>query len=666
MLLTPFLHLLVLLSLSIIIQPCYAQSFIFNGFKSNPTNLTLNCGANITENGILHLTNFTARSIGRGFYSDPIRFKNPNTNNSLSFSTAFVFSITPRYKKLGGHGLAFTISPTKDMIGAQPSEFLGLFNVSSNKNISNHIFAVEFDTVKDFDVWDINDNHVGVDVNRMRSINSTRAGYFIDGNSTKNELCLTSGRKIQAWIDYDGEKHEINVTLSVFSKKPITPIISIPLDLSEVFQDFMYVGFSASTGRIVSNHYIYGWTFNMSGKSESLDLDHLATLQTFYKTDDKVDDKGDDRGDKVLVIKFLGSLLLVLLAALVIIVGRVYVKKFKNIDVVDDWEIDVGPHTFCYKELKDATKSFHDKGLLGFGGSGKVYKGVLPDSGSEIAVKRISRDSKQGPKEFVSEISTVGRLRHRNLVQLLGWCRWKGEFFLVYDFMANGSLEKYIHNNAKMILSWEQRFKIINGVSNGLVYLHEGWEQTVLHRDIKAGNVLLDSEWNGRLGDFGLAKLYDHGSNATTTKVVGTLGYLAPELTRTGKPTTSSDVYAFGALLLEVVCGRKPIEMKASPEELILVDWVWDKLHEGALLKVVDSRLNGKFDEVEVTMVLKLGLMCSNDEPSLRPTMRQVITYLEGKVPLPKVFAPSCDGSEKSGFVVKFDDDAPLLEIVKI
>nr|GEZ65817.1 L-type lectin-domain containing receptor kinase S.4-like [Tanacetum cinerariifolium] len=372
-----------------------------------------------------------------------------------------------------------------------------------------------------------NDNHVGVNINRMRSINSTRAGYFIDGNSTKNELSLTSGQKIQAWIDYDGEKHEINVTLSVFSKKPMTPIISIiPLDLSEVFHDFMYVGFSASTGHLVSNHYIYGWTFNMSGKSESLDLDHLASLQTFNKTDEKVDDrdgdKGDDKSDKGFVTKLVGSLLLVLFVVLVIIASGVYgVRKLKNIDVVEDWEFDVGPHTFCYKELKDATKSFHDKGLLGFGGSGKVYKGVFPDTGSEIAVKRISRDSKHGPKEFVSEILTVGRLRHRNLVQLLGWCRWKGEFLLVYDFMANGSLDKYIYNNPRMILSWEQRFKIINDVSNGLVYLHEGWEQTVLHRDIKAGNVLLDSEWNGRLGDFGLAKLYDHGSQRAVSQTQG-------------------------------------------------------------------------------------------------------------------------------------------------
>ena len=156
----------------------------------------------------------------------------------------------------------------------------------------------------------------------------------------------------------------------------------------------------------------------------------------------------------------------------------------------------------------------------------------------------------------------------------------------------------------------------------------------MVHRDIKADNVLLDSKLNRRLSDFGLAKLYEHGSNPNTTKVVGTLGYLAPELTRIGKPTTSSDVFAFGALLLEVVCGRRPIGPKALPEELMLVDWVWEKWRLGAILEVVDSRLGVDFDEVEATLVLKLSLMCSNEAPESRPIMRHVVRCLETKLVL--------------------------------
>ncbi|KAK0592841.1 hypothetical protein LWI29_026411 [Acer saccharum] len=324
------------------------------------------------------------------------------------------------------------------------------------------------------------------------------------------------------------------------------------------------------------------------------------------------------------------------------------IRKIKNADVIEAWELDVGPHRFSYQELKKATRGFRDKELLGFGGFGKVYKGKLASTNTQVAVKRISHESKQGLREFVSEIASIGRLRHRNLVQLLGWCRRRGDLLLVYDFMPNGSLDKYIFDEPKSILSWEERFRIIKGVASGLLYLHEEWEQTVIHRDIKAGNVLLDCEMNGRLGDFGLAKLYEHGTNPSTTRVVGTLGYLAPELTRTGKPTTSSDVFAFGALLLEVICGRRPIEPKASPEEFILVDWVWDKWKVGAILDVIDPRLNGVLDEIEAVVVIKLGLMCSNNVPKERPTMRQVVRYLEGEVALPEVVtSPDAYDSKK-------------------
>ncbi|MFS7961344.1 putative protein kinase RLK-Pelle-L-LEC family [Helianthus anomalus] len=647
------LLLLFLLHLHLLpIHPTLSQSFIYTTF--NPTNLTTNGNATITTTGILKLTNVSSHTIGHGLYPHPIRFKTPHTNTTLSFSTAFVFSIVPRYRKLGGHGLAFTISPTKHFIGAQPSQYLGLVNVTSNGNSSNHLFAIEFDTVQDFEFSDINDNHVGVNINHMKSVNSTKAGFFVDGNVTKQDLCLHSGKKIQAWVDYDGENHQVDVYLSLFSNKPRKAIMSVFVDLTPVFQEFMYVGFSSSTGVLASSHYVFGWSFNMSGNASSLNVDQFPEPVLPLK-------KNNNKG---FVFRFGTTLFLVF--CIFVVMGGVYIiKKFKIIkktEAVESWELDLGPHSYCYRELKEGTKGFNEKLLIGFGGSGKVYKGVLPDSGVEIAVKRISRQSKQGQKEFLSEVSTIGRLRHRNLVQLLGWSRNKGELLLVYEFMANGSLDKCIYsgNKPKLVLSWDQRFKVIKDVANGLLYLHEGWEQTVVHRDIKAGNVLLDSDLNGKLGDFGLAKLYEHGSNPVTTKVVGTLGYLAPELTRTGKPTTGSDVYAFGALLLEVVCGRRPAELKASPEELILVDWVWDKWREGCLLDVVDSRLKGEFNEGEVTMVLKVGLMCSNDEPSSRPSMRQVIRYLEREAPVPEIVGPSC-----YGVVMEIDRRAPALVKLK-
>jgi hypothetical protein len=222
-------------------------------------------------------------------------------------------------------------------------------------------------------------------------------------------------------------------------------------------------------------------------------------------------------------------------SAFVLIVGTIVFllirKHMRYAELRDDWEVEFGPHRFTYKDLYTATEGFKEKNLLGIGGFGRVYKGILPVSKLEVAVKRVSHDSKQGMKEFIAEIVSIGRIQHRNLVQLHGYCRRRGELFLVYEYMANGSLDNYLYcKEGKPILSWGNRWCIIKGIASCLLYLHEEWEKVVIHRDIKPSNVLLDSDMNGRLGDFGLARLYDHDTDPQTTHVVGTIGYLAPEL----------------------------------------------------------------------------------------------------------------------------------------
>jgi len=324
---------------------------------------------------------------------------------------------------------------------------------------------------------------------------------------------------------------------------------------------------------------------------------------------------------------------------LVAISGVVYVirRKRKFEELLEDWELDYGPHRFKYKDLFVATKGFREKELLGRGGFGKVYRGVLPTSKIEIAVKRISHESRQGMREFVAEIVSMGRLRHKNLVPLLGYCRRKRELLLVYDYMPSGSLDKYLYYQPELTLGWSQRFGIIKGVASGLFYLHEEWEQVVVHRDVKASNVMLDGELNARLGDFGLAIFYDRGSDPQTTHVVGTVGYIAPEHTRSGKATTSTDVFAFGAFLLEVACGRRPLEPRWRTEDIILVDCVLSHWNRGEIIGARDPNLGTEYVAEEVELVLKLGLMCSNSEASARPSMRQVVQFLEGDVPLPEL-----------------------------
>ncbi|KAL8094152.1 hypothetical protein AgCh_035862 [Apium graveolens] len=247
------------------------------------------------------------------------------------------------------------------------------------------------------------------------------------------------------------------------------------------------------------------------------------------------------------------------------------------------------------------------------GGFGRVYRGVLPVSNIQVAVKRVSHESRQAIREFIAEIVTMGRLRHRNIVQLLGYCRLKDELLIVYDYMPNGSLDRYLYDNLKIRFNWTQRFRVMKGVAAALKYLHQDWEKVVIHRDVKTSNVLLDSEMNGRLGDFGLARLYDHdhGTNTETNHVVGTIGYLAPEHVRTGKATTRTYVYSFGAFLLEVVCGRRPVDVQ---DQTLLVDqvlWLWNN---GDILREVDRSLGVDYDVEEVELVLKLGLLCSSIE----------------------------------------------------
>ncbi|KAK2360804.1 L-type lectin-domain containing receptor kinase IV.1 [Trifolium repens] len=604
-------------------------SFIYNGFKSSH-DLYLDGVADLTSNGLLRLTNDTKQQKGQAFYPNPIVFNNGSSSSDISsFSTTFVFAIRSEFPNLSGHGIVFVFSPTKGLPNSLPSQYLGVFNESNIGKTENRVFGLELDTIMNTEFDDINDNHVGIDINGLKSEKLASAGYYDIGDNEFKNLSLFSGLSMQVWLEYDSEKKKIDVTLAPINVvKPKQPLLTLTKDLSSILENTMYVGFSSSTGSIHTSHYVLGWSFKVNGQAQNLKISELPKLPT-------LDEKRDS---KVILIIGLPLISLCLILLVAIAMFHFIKKKKKFSELHEDWEKDYGTQRFKYKDLYFATNGFKEKELLGTGGFGRVYKGVMPNSKLEVAVKRVSHESRQGMKEFVAEIVSIGRLRHRNLVPLLGYCRRKGELLLVYDYMANGSLDKYLHNKGQRLftLNWSQRFRIIKGVASGLFYLHEEWEQVVVHRDIKASNVLLDSELNGRLGDFGLSRLYDHGTDPQTTHVVGTLGYLAPEHTRTGKATTSSDVYSFGAFLLEVVCGKRPIEQKREYESegVILVDYVYDCWKRGDIVEAKDVNLSDYVVE-EVELVLKLGLLCSHCEALARPSMRQVLRYLERELSLP-------------------------------
>ncbi|KAL3617138.1 L-type lectin-domain containing receptor kinase VII.1 [Castilleja foliolosa] len=600
-----------------------AVDFLFNGF--HPSSSVSLFGNATIQSRILTLTNDTTFSIGRSLYPTPIPTKHPNSSLPLPFSTSFIFSMAPYPGRLPGHGIVFLFIPHTGIQGSSSAQHLGLFNFSNNGNPNNHIFGVEFDVFENEEFNDISPNHVGIDVNSLISVNASEAGYWPDDGRAFRRLLLNSGSNYQVWIDYvDGV---VNVTMAPAGLiRPNRALISFPVNLSDVFEDEMYVGFTAATGALIESHKILGWSFSNTNFSFS---DRLITrgLPNFELPTTPI------HRTKAFIPGLVSGILLIIIACSIVsflLIRRNMRMKKRRADM-EDWELEYWPHRITYQEIESATKNFSEENVIGIGGNGKVYKGMFP-GGSEVAVKRISLESGEGVRGFVSEISSLGRLKHRTLVGLRGWCKKeKGSLILVYDYMENGSLDKRVFDDCdeNKMLGFEDRLRILKQVASGILYLHYGWESRVLHRDIKASNVLLDKEMNARLGDFGLARMHDHDKAAGTTRVVGTVGYLAPEVVTSGRASAEIDVFGYGILVLEVICGRRPIE-DGKPA---LVDWVWELLRKEELITAVDPRLRarGEIDEVEVEKVMHLGLLCAHPDPKARPTMRQVVKYFEGK-----------------------------------
>ncbi|KAL3851320.1 hypothetical protein ACJIZ3_013202 [Penstemon smallii] len=602
-----------------------AVDFLFNGFDSSDVSLYGNA---TIESRILTLTNDTTFSIGRTLYPSRIPAKQQSNSNSsivLPFSTSFIFAMAPYEGRNPGHGIVFLFVPHQGINGSSSAQHLGFLNFTNNGNLNNHLFGVEFDVFANEEFRDINNNHVGIDVNSLISVTSNEAGYWVDDNSF-TRLRLNNGKNYQVWIDYfDGA---VNVTMApVGMDRPNRPLISVALNLSGVFEDEMYVGFTASTGALIQSHKILAWSFSNTNFSLSKRL-ITRGLPSFELS------KTPIHKTRGFIVGFtVGVLCFAIICSIIGV--YMFVKRSRRIkkekEEMEDWELEYWPHKIAYQEIDLATKSFSEETVIGIGGNGKVYKGVL-GTGSEVAVKRISHENNEGIRAFLAEISSLGRLKHRNLVGLRGWCKKeKGSLILVYDYMENGSLDKRVFDcDETEMLNFEERFKILKQVATGVLYLHEGWEAKVLHRDIKSSNVLLDKEMNARLGDFGLARMHDHDKVAGTTRVVGTVGYLAPEVIKSGRASTQTDVFGYGVLTLEVICGRRPIEEGKPP----LVEYVWELLKKDELVTAVDARLRsrGEFDEEEVQRVLHLGLLCAHPDPKIRPTMRQVVKLFEGKV----------------------------------
>ncbi|KAL3651569.1 hypothetical protein CASFOL_004571 [Castilleja foliolosa] len=293
---------------------------------------------------------------------------------------------------------------------------------------------------------------------------------------------------------------------------------------------------------------------------------------------------------------------------------------------------------FKIQELEKATDHFSSKNFIGRGGFGLVYKGTLSD-GSIVAVKKVIESDIQGNAEFCNEVEIISNLKHRNLVPLRGCCVSEDERYLVYDYMPNGNLEDHLFGGKNPPLSWPTRKNIIMDVAKGLVYLHYGVKPSIYHRDVKATNILLDNDMRARVADFGLAKESREGQSHLTTRVAGTHGYLAPEYALYGQLTEKSDVYSFGVVVLEIMCGRKALDLSSgSPRSFLITDWAWSLVKGGRIEKVLDgSLLNGENPKGIMERFVLVGILCAHVMVALRPTIVDALKMLEGDIEVPAI-----------------------------
>ncbi|XP_059428451.1 probable L-type lectin-domain containing receptor kinase S.5 [Corylus avellana] len=603
-------------------------SFNFPNFTDqNPVDLLMFSpnsrisGAAIQVTPDVNTKSYTINQSGRTFYKKQFRLWSKSKGVAASFNTTFVFTITPLDPNTPvGEGLAFILAADAALPESSYGQWLGILNAATNGSSQANVVAVEFDTRKSYPE-DLDGNHVGLDVNSIISIKQVSLGGY--------GVNLTAGNQTSVRVVFDGKNNTVSVLVMSNGTGEYMPVImSLPLNLSDRLPEKVFVGFSASTSNYLQQNIINSWEF-----------------------------VGDDIGEDA---ELLWVWITVPAVVIVLISGVVFYMYWERkhrerpedaYPMIEDQirGSSMAPLNFKLRELRKATGNFNPRNKLGQGGFGTVYKGLLANK--EVAVKRVSKDSRQGKQEFVAEVTTIGSLRHKNLVKLIGWCYEKGELLIVYEYMPNSSLDKFIFGDEKLglqqpPLSWEKRRTIIHGVALALDYLHNGCEKRVLHRDIKASNIMLDSDFSARLGDFGLARTIQQSdvTHHSTKTIAGTPGYMAPETFLVGRATVETDVYAFGVLVLEVLCGRKPgNQSEHNDYNNGIVYWLWELRREERIVDAVDSKLAGEFDEDEMAGMLVLGLACCHPNPHQRPSMRTVLQVLTGEAPPPLLAAERPD-----------------------
>ncbi|XP_073026838.1 L-type lectin-domain containing receptor kinase IX.1-like [Primulina eburnea] len=648
-------------------------SFNFASFGSNENNCFIDTqgDAYISPQGIQLTPNefnvSRVSRVGRATYVEPLHLWDKNSGNLSDFSTHFSFVIDSSGRSDFADGITFFFAPVNSSVrSGSGGASIGLNTDGVYSNSSEEtFFAVEFDTYQNS--FDPVAPHVGINLNSMVSV--ATADWQND---------VTRGRQNEAWISYTGSSKILTVNFTnAFNNTIIPGSLSRVVDLRDYMPEKVVFGFSGATGDFFERNTVKSWDFysNLIIHVTS-NVPAPSPMPAPSPTPDPpvnliIVDENWKRKRGVWRLAFgLGAAGL-LIVLLVLGFAGCFLKKKKYIkepivtytyaidtSMENEFERCAGAKRFSYEELARGTDDFAEGLKVGEGGFGGVYRGYFKETDSYVAVKRISKGSQQGPKEYASEVKIISQLRHRNLVQLIGWCHEKGELLLVYEFLPNGSLDSHLfkHNS---VLTWEVRYKIAQGLASALLYLHEEWDHCVVHRDIKSSNIMLDSNFNAKLGDFGLARLVDHEKGSQITMVVGTTGYMAPEYAISGRASKESDVYSFGVVLLEITCGRKAIDVGFQENNIVvLVEWVRKLYGAGKILDAVDQDLGIEQKSEEMERLLVVGIWCVHPDNRHRPTIRQAMNVmnfeaqlpvLPAMMPVPIYYSPSMNMVTNSG-----------------
>ncbi|KAK9093685.1 hypothetical protein Scep_025154 [Stephania cephalantha] len=560
--------------------------------------------------------NFIRHQAGRALFSSPVRLLDPLSQSPASFHTTFSFQFTngnaanAAIEGGGGSGLTFIIVPDEFTVG-RPGPWLAMMNDACDHNYK--AMAIEFDTRMNTEFGDPSDNHVGINLGTI--VSKTTA------NASDVGVSLRDGSVHRAWISYDGDRKWIDIHLGNAGSSREKPLVSAQLDLSPYLNEYMFVGFSASTGNHTQIHHVFDWNFSSTSRA-NLRVPSMETCEN-----NLISFGSNNKPPQMAFMIFIAVVVLFLAALLTLYYNGKRRRVDKSVLMPEMLNLSEKKHRprppnkprrFTVAELAAATRGFSEGEILSSDSvRGVLYRGML-GNGSQVAVNRLSTrflsSNRVDRRRVVREVGAATRVRHPNLAGLRGWCCDNKEVIVVYDYYQNGSLDRWLFGLG--VLPWTRRAKVVRDIAEALSFLHS---KKLAHKNVKTSSIFLDVTFRAILGDFQFGCLPVESGRVDSDSSVKT------------------DVFEFGIVLLEIVAGRSRNSGSDSDkvEEIDLMKFAWSMHEKGELLNVVDPRIGAAFNPDQAVRILKVGLLCTVSDVKSRPSMDEVVRFLSLESPVP-------------------------------